>query len=96
LENKKTILYHLALEKADPRQSDLLKLLLSGEQPISDENKIIKTKYLFKDTGAKEAAKLAIFHYSDLATKQLEKLTIDEKQKESFLALKDWLMNRTY
>ena len=96
LENKKTILYHLALEKADPRQSDLLKLLLSSEQPLSDENKIIKTKHLFKDTGAKEAAKLAIFHYSDLATKQLEKLAIDEKQKESFLALKDWLINRTY
>ena len=86
----------MALEKADPKQSDLLKLLFSGEQLLSDENKIIKTKYLFENTGAKEAAKQAIFHYSDLATKQLEKLAIDEKQKKSFLALKDWLMNRTY
>lgn len=96
LENKKTILYHLALKKADPKQVDLLKLLLSGVQYLSDDEKISSVKHLFKATGAKEATKKLIRHHSDLAEIELEKLSITEEQKTRFRALKNWLMNRTY
>ena len=96
LENKKTILYHLALKKADLKQSNLIKSLLSGESSLSDKDKITKIKGLFDDTGAKEATRQAIFYHCNLAIKKLENLAIDKKQKAIFYGLKDWLMYRTY
>ena len=96
LENKKTILYHLALKNADLKQYDLLKSLLMGDCSLNDEDKIIKTKNLYEETGAKEATRQLIFYHSDLATNELEKIAISAKHKASFFGLKDWLINRTY
>ena len=96
LENKKTILYHLALKNADLKQYDLLKSLLMGDCSLNDEDKIIKIKGLYEETGAKEATRQLIFYHSDLATKKLGKIAISAKQKASFFGLKDWLINRTY
>ena len=96
LENKKTILYHLALKKADLKQSDLLKSLMMGDHSLNDEHKILKIKRLFEETGAKEATRQSIFYHSDLAINELEKTTIDVKQKAIFFQLKDWLINRSY
>ncbi len=96
IENKKTILYHLALKKADSNQSNLLNSLMKGHLSCSEKDKISKIQGLFVDTGAKDATKKAIFYHSDLATKKLEKVSIGAKQKISFLKLKNWLMKRTY
>ena len=96
LENKKTILYHLALKNADLKQYGLLKSLIMGGCSLNDEDKIIKTKNLYEETGAKEATRQLIFYHSDLATNELEKIAISAKQKASFFGLKDWLINRTY
>jgi geranylgeranyl diphosphate synthase type II len=96
LENKKTILYHLALKNADLKQYDLLKSLLMGDCSLNDEDKIIKTKNLYEETGAKEATRQLIFYHSDLAINELEKIAISAKHKASFFGLKDWLINRTY
>ncbi|MFL2588047.1 MAG: polyprenyl synthetase family protein [Flavobacteriaceae bacterium] len=96
LENKKTILYHLALKNADLKQYDLLKSLLMGDCSLNDEDKIIKTKNLYQETGAKEATRQLIFYHSDLAISKLEKIDISAKQKAIFFGLKEWLINRTY
>ena len=63
---------------------------------LNDEDKIIKTKNLYEETGAKEATRQLIFYHSDLATNELEKIAISAKHKASFFGLKDWLINRTY
>jgi geranylgeranyl diphosphate synthase type II len=96
LENKKTILYHLALKNADLKQYDLLKSLLMGDCSLNNEDKIIKIKGLYEETGAKEATRQLILYHSDVAIKKLEKIAISAKQKASFFGLKDWLINRTY
>ena len=96
LENKKTILYHLALKNADLKQYDLLKSLLMGDCSLNNEDKIKKIKGLYEKTRAKEATRQLIFYHSDLATKKLGKIAISAKQKASFFGLKDWLINRTY
>ena len=96
LENKKTILYHLALKTANRQQSKALKAILGGEESLAEEEKIDTVKALFVDTGARKAAKKLIFHHSELAENELGKLTIAEEQKTRFRELKNWLMNRDY
>ena len=67
-----------------------------GGCSLNDEDKIIKTKDLYEETGAKEATRQLILYHSDLVINELEKITINAKQKASFFGLKDWLINRTY
>ena len=96
LEDKKTILYHLALEGAGKEQANDLQLLLGGDNLLKDEEKINKVKTLFEATSAKSATRDLIQHHSQLANLELEKLSINEDQKSSFRNLKNWLMHRTY
>ena len=96
LENKKTILYHLAIKKANAKQADLLKSILKDNITLRDEEKISIVKGLFEDTGAKEATRLSILNYTDMAELQLEKLSISDNEKTKLRALKDWLINRKY
>lgn len=96
LENKKTILYHLAIKKANAKQADLLKSILKDNITLRDDEKISIVKGLFEDTGAKEATRVSILNYTDMAELQLEKLSISDNEKTKFRALKDWLINRKY
>ena len=94
LEDKKTILYHLALKTANEYQSEVLQSLLGGNIQMDEEEKIRKVKALFEATGAHSATGDLIQHHSQLADIELEKLTIGEDQKNRFMDLKYWLMQR--
>ena len=96
LEDKKTILYHLALKTTNESQSQLLQSLLGGNIQMDEEEKIRKVKALFEATGAHSATGDLIQYHSHLADIELEKLTISEDQKNRFRNLKDWLMQRSY
>ena len=94
LEDKKTILYHLALKTTNEYQSEVLQSLLGGNIQMDEEEKIRKVKALFEATGAHSATGDMIQHHSQLADIELEKLTISEDQKNRFRDLKHWLMQR--
>lgn len=96
LEDKKTILYHLALKKATPDQRKSLQFLLGGEANLGEDQKINSVKSIFEDTGAKSDVNELIQHHANMALLQLEKLSISTAQKNRFVALKDWLMQRTF
>lgn len=96
LEDKKTILYHLAIKTGKEAQTQALQSLLGGNNPIDDTEKINKVKSLFESTAARSATRDLIQHHSDLADIELQKLTISEDQKNHFREFKDWLMRRTY
>lgn len=96
LENKKTILYHLAIKAGEEDQKQALQSLLGGNHFIDDAEKIDQVKSLFKATSAQSAARDLIQHHSDLADIELQSLDISEDQKSRFRELKDWLMHRTY
>jgi len=96
LMEKKTILYHLALKTASESQRKILQSLLGGNIQMDEEEKIIKVKALFDETAAPTATRDLIQHHSHLADIELEKLTINEDQKNHFRDLKSWLINRNY
>ena len=96
LMEKKTILYHLALKTASESQRKILQSLLGGNIQMDEEEKIIKVKALFDETAAHSATRDLIQHHSHLADIELEKLTINEDQKNHFRDLKSWLINRNY
>ena len=96
LEDKKTILYHLALKKATPDQRKSLQFLLGGEANLGEDQKINSVKSIFEETGAKSDVNELIQHHANMALLQLEKLSISTAQKNRFVALKDWLMQRTF
>ena len=96
LVDKKTILYHLALKTANESQSKTLQSILGGNIQMDEEEKINKVKALFDATAARSATRDLIQHHSHLADIELEKLTMNEDQKNHFRDLKRWLINRTY
>lgn len=96
LEDKKTILYHLAIKLGNQTQTHALQTLFSSKNRSSEEEKIKKVSDLFEATAAKVATRDLIQHHSDLAATELEKLTIPAQQKKQFIVLKDWLMQRSY
>ena len=96
LEDKKTILYHLAIKAGEEDQKQALQSLLGGNNLVDDAEKIVRVRSLFKATSAHTAARNLIQHHSDLADIELHRLKINEDQKSRFRDLKDWLMRRTY
>ncbi len=96
LENKKTILYHLALQNGSQEEKDTLQSLLGGNSSIKEDEKIKRVKLLFESSAAKSATRDLILHHSQLAAIELEKLSIAEDQKKHFRALKMELMHRTF
>ena len=96
LENKKTILYHLALKGGEETHINALKTLLGGDHPIDGVEKINKVKSLFEVTAAVSATQDLIAYHADLANLALEKLSMGEDQKNRIRELKSWLMQRTY
>ena len=96
LEDKKTILYHLALKSGGQEEKEALQSLLGGDSSIEDDEKIKRVKLLFESTAAKSATRDLILYHSQLADIELEKLSIAEDQKNRFRELKNWLMHRTY
>tara|TARA_A100001011_G_scaffold384573_1_gene457384 strand:+ start:2880 stop:3857 length:978 start_codon:yes stop_codon:yes gene_type:complete len=96
LEDKKTILYLLALKGSDKEQANELRSLLGGNNILKKKEKIDRVKILFEKTSAKSSTRDLIKYHSNLADVELEKLSINKDQKSRFRDLKNWLINRTY
>ena len=86
----------MALKTANESQSKTLQSILGGNIQMDEEEKISKVKALFDATAAPSATRDLIQHHSHLADIKLEKLTMNEDQKNHFRDLKRWLINRTY
>ena len=96
LENKKTILYHLALKNGNKLQQDRLNELLNSEDEIAANQKITEVKALFEITEARSATRDLISHYTKKADEKLGAISISEEQKQKFVAVKQWLMSRDH
>lgn len=93
IENKKTLLYLLALEKGDKGQQAELEELFSS-QPEDPSDKIATVKTLFKATKADLAIQQLMEQYTDKALVEVEKFTISEEKKDLFRQFAKALMER--
>lgn len=93
IENKKTLLYLLALEKGDKGQQVQLEELFSS-QPEDPSDKIATVKTLFKATKADLAIQQLMEQYTDKALVEVEKFAISEEKKDLFKQFAKALMER--
>ncbi|MEN8769499.1 MAG: polyprenyl synthetase family protein [Candidatus Arcticimaribacter sp.] len=93
IENKKTLLYLLALEKGDKEQQAELEELFSS-QPEDPSDKIATVKTLFKATKADLAIQQLMAQYTDKALVEVEKFAISEEKKNLFKQFAKALMER--
>lgn len=96
LENKKTILYHLAKKGGTADQVRQMEALMGGDGDLSPQDKIAVVTALYESSGAKADTKKLVLHHSQFADLKLGQLSIDEDQKKPFRELKDWLMKRDH
>lgn len=93
IENKKTLLYLLALEKGDKVQQAELEELFSS-QPQDPRDKIATVKTLFKATKADLAIQQLMAQYTDKALLEVEKFAVSKKKKDLFKQFAKALMER--
>ena len=91
IENKKTLLYIKAFERADAEQKTQLQK--SYSLTTTDE-KITAVKNLFVATGAESVVKTAVKAYTDKALAVLNELSLEASKKELFSAFAAELMVR--
>ena len=91
-ENKKTILYLLALENADEKQK---KSLLHWYSLNTDEaEKAQAVEEIFRSTGADKKTLELIQKHNDLAQNYLNKIKLPEEKKHPLTALAAYLLER--
>ena len=91
-ENKKTILYLLALENADEKQK---KSLLHWYSLNTDEaEKAQAVEEIFRSTGADKKTLELIQKHNDLAQNYLNKIKLPEEKKYPLIALAAYLLER--
>jgi possible geranyltranstransferase len=91
-ENKKTILYLLALENADEEQK---KSLLHWYSLNTDEaEKAQAVEEIFRSTGADKKTLELIQKHNDLAQNYLNKIKLPEEKKHPLIALAAYLLER--
>ena len=84
----------MALKTGDKDQKKILQFLLRGKNSLDNTEKINNVKSIFEATSARTATQDLIQHHSDLADIELQKLSINEDQKNNFRGIKDWLIKR--
>jgi geranylgeranyl diphosphate synthase type II len=92
---KKTYLYIKALEMASSDQRAEM-IHLSSIRPKDPAEKIDLIKQVFEQSGAVQATREAIQHYSDRAYQVLESIDIDPGSREELRGFGDWLMKREF
>ena len=92
LENKKTILFHIAFSQSDQKTKDELKFLYGSKKIVKD--KISKVKSIFLKSNAKQITKELIENYTTEALLNIEKLKIDNKKKQALIDFSNNLMKR--
>ena len=93
IENKKTYLYHKALEFSDENTTKQLKQSYDTH-PEDVENKIETIKQIFITSGSAKATKITIENYTNKAFVVLENLNISEDKKVVLRQFGEQLMNR--
>lgn len=94
IENKKTYLYLKALEFSSGETVAKLSELFSSN-PDDTTRKVEDAKFLFLNSGAANATKIAIENYTNTAFSVLQSLDISEDKKAMLKAFGTNLMNRT-
>lgn len=94
VENKKTILYHLALSYANTQQkNDFLHLMSST--PENEQLKIEAVKSIYVETKAHDYTKTEVKAYTQKAMDALDQSNLSEKSKAYFGLFANELMTRT-
>lgn len=93
IENKKTYLLLKALELADNKQKNMLLALYDNAESNIDD-KIIKTKGIFVESGSSDATKQIIAEYTQKAFTVLDSINVSADKKEMLKQFGTALMNR--
>ena len=97
IENKKTILYHQAIENGSSKEKTTLRNWFSTEVKEKDVSKKINAvKSLFDKTGASDASKALVIKYTQTAFEKLDKLDISDNNKIIFKTFGTNLMERKF
>jgi geranylgeranyl diphosphate synthase type II len=93
IENKKTLLYLLALELGSPEDTAALERLFETN-PTDPTQKIAQVKELFTTSGAVEQIQQQMKAYTQKALKEVDQFPVEEEKKEIFKAFALQLMDR--
>ena len=93
IENKKTLLYLLALELGSPEDAAALERLFETN-PTDPTQKIAQVKELFTTSGAVEQIQQQMKAYTEKALKEVDQFPVEEEKKEIFKAFALQLMDR--
>ena len=93
IENKKTLLYLLALEQASPEDKDVLENWFT-QSPKDPTTKIAEVKALFQKTKADKSIQTLIKAYTDKALSHLDDFALTDPKKEGFRSFALQLMSR--
>jgi len=97
IENKKTILYHQAMENGSSKEKTTLRNWFSTEVKEKDVSKKINAvKSLFDKTGASDASKALVIKYTQAAFEKLDILDISDNNKIIFKTFGTNLMERKF
>ena len=97
IENKKTILYHQAMENGSSKEKTTLRNWFSTEVKDKDVSKKINAvKSLFDKTGASDASKALVIKYTKAAFEKLDILDISDNNKIMFKTFGTNLMERKF
>ena len=93
IENKKTLLYLLALELGSPEDAAALERLFETN-PTDPTQKIAQVKELFTTSGAVEQIQQQMKAYTEKALKEVDQFPVEEEKKEIFKDFALQLMDR--
>ena len=93
IENKKTILFHMAMINSNETQKKHITGLYNSKD-ISNENKVYQITSLFKESKADISSKELVNQYTKKAIDSLNKVNIDKNFKDQFIVFAKNLMKR--
>jgi geranylgeranyl diphosphate synthase type II len=96
VENKKTILYHKALQLGNEEQKSKLIYWFDSPQSSSTETKIKAVKELFVDTGAANASQELLQDFTEKAHQVLESASLKKERKLLLKSFANALMLRKF
>ena len=93
LENKKTVLFHMAITNSNESQKEKILELYSSKENTS-EDKINKITSLFIETKADKSSLELVDQYTQKAIKLINCLSFDQTKKKDFINFSNSLMKR--
>lgn len=91
-ENKKTVLYHCALQNATPEERDELQYWYSKKTDNID--KIYGVEKIFRRTRVEEKVLQLIQKHNHIAQEFLQKINVSPEKKKPFIELANYLLKR--